>query len=91
MTLTEFKTQFPEFRSVPDPMLTAHLNAAALECSEEVWGTLLDQGIAYLAAHKMALSPYGNTAKLSNASGGSTYFTHYADLVRKVAQGCRNT
>ena len=91
MTLTEFKIQFPEFKSVPDPMLNAHIAAASLECSPEVWGTLLDQGIAYLAAHKLALSPYGNSAKLSNASGGSTYFTHYSDLVRKVAQGYRVT
>ncbi len=91
MTLTEFKIQFPEFRSVPDPLLTATLAASALEHSAEVWGTLLDQGIAYLAAHKLALSPYGNTAKLAGANGSSTYYSHWGDLVRKVAQGYRVT
>lgn len=67
-----FRAQFPEFASVSDPLITTFLGAASLELDVTVWGqygqlgqpmTKTDQGQMYLAAHKLAVSPYGQAAK----------------------------
>ena len=49
--------------------------------------TKADQGQAYLAAHKMALSPWGQDTRLSAKDGSTTYWTHYWRLLRQVAAG----
>lgn len=86
MQLEVFREQFPEFKNLGDSMVQAFLDAAALEVDADVWGTKEDQGIGYLAAHKMALSPYGQTARLGGKDS-STYKAHYEDLVRQVGCG----
>lgn len=93
MNLATFRVQFPEFKAVADTFVQAHLDAAELEVDADVWGTKADQGIAYLAAHKMALSPMGQAAKLVNPDPKkgplTTYHAHYLDLVRQVSSGFR--
>jgi hypothetical protein len=72
-TLALFRAQFPEFRTVQDPLIAAMMGAAALELSPCSWGaygvdpgpqTKADQAQMYLAAHKLAVSPYGQAAKM---------------------------
>lgn len=87
MLVADFRKQFPEFINVPDVLITAMLTAAALEVDPEVWGVKADQGQAYLAAHKLALSPWGNNARLVARDGSTTYETHYRRLVVQVARG----
>jgi len=88
MLLDTFKTQFPELRNAGDPLLQAFLDAADLEIDPEIWGTLADQGQAYLAAHKLTLSPWGQAARLAT-DGVTTYETHYVKMQRMVATGFR--
>lgn len=87
-TLATFKVQFPEFANSGDPLLQAHLDAALLEIGP-VWGALADQGQMYLAAHKLALSPYGQNAKMVAKDGTTTYQVHYQRLVGIVSSGYR--
>lgn len=89
MTYATFVIQFPEFGAVDPALVQAHLEAAALEIDLDVWGSKASQGQAYLAAHKMALSPFGNNAKLSQNNGLTTYAIHYERLMRQVSSGFR--
>lgn len=86
-TLPAFRVQFPEFASVDDPMVQAWLDAAALEIDQVVWGEKAPQGHMYLAAHKMALSPYGQAARLAKNATDTTYNDHFTRLVGIVACG----
>lgn len=95
MTLEEFRIQFPEFSTTPDVQVDAFLAAADLEIDREVWEDKADQGQGYLAAHKLALSPMGNNARMVAKSaadtlhGQTTYGVHYDNLVRQVANTFR--
>jgi hypothetical protein len=97
-----FRLQFPEMRTVQDPMVAAMLGAAALEMDLSVWGkfgvdpgpqTKADQGQMYLAAHKLAVSPYGQAAKMvmDKRSGymRTTYGQEFKLLQMSVTSGFR--
>jgi hypothetical protein len=89
MLLADFRIQFPEFKGVSDGLVQVMLNASLLELDSTVWGQLLDQGQAYLAAHKLATSPFGQNAKMVAKDGTTTYWFNYFKLVRKVTSGYR--
>jgi hypothetical protein len=89
LTLTQFLTQFPEFASTDLAMVQAILTAALLEIDASVWGPKADQGQAYLAAHKLALSPFGQQARMVAKDGSTTYEKHYKSLMGQVASGYR--
>lgn len=95
MTLEAFLLQFPEFAGVPAAQVNAMLAAALLEIDATVWGAKADQGQAYLAAHKLALSPFGNAARMviknvADTPHGQTPFgVHYDNLVRQVGSDGR--
>lgn len=108
MLYTAFVRQFPEFKNVDATLVQVQLDAAALELDQSVWGlpanltptptvgTRYDQAHGYLAAHKLALSPYGQNVRLDPKTvdpktGTTTYNIHFQSLVRKFAQGFRNT
>lgn len=96
MLLATFRIQFAEFNGVSDALVQAMLNAAALEIDVAIWGAKADQGQAYLTAHKLASSPFGQNAKtIANAKvttgefGATTYYNTYKMLVRQVSSGFR--
>ena len=91
-SVATFLGQFPEFTNTHARMPTivpAMLAAAELEIDREVWGAKGDQGQMYLAAHKLALSPFGNNAELKAGNGVTTYLVHYDSLVMQVSSGFR--
>lgn len=86
----QFIVQFPEFRNADASQVQAMLDAAELEIDREVWGAKGDQGQSYLAAHKLALSPFGNAAQLvAQGTTVTVYSDHYDRLVRQVSSGFR--
>lgn len=90
MTRANFIVQFPEFAKTAVAHVEAILAAAALEIDAEVWGAKADQGQAYLAAHKLALSPFGNNAQLVATGSGAgyeatVYGAHFLRLMTQVA------
>jgi hypothetical protein len=89
MLIAQFLIQFPEFAKTDFNQVQATLDAAALEIDASVWRAKADQGQAYLAAHKLALSPFGQGARLSAKDGTTIYWTHYEKLVKQVASGFR--
>ncbi len=86
MNLAAFRVQFPEFAAAPDTLVQAFLDAAELQIDADVWLTLTDQGHGFLTAHKLALSPYGQAARLSK-KGETTYYQHYQELRNSVTGG----
>lgn len=89
MNVSDFITQFPEFRTVDLNLVKAMLDAALLEIDVAVWRAKADQGQAYLAAHRLAMSPFGQNARLSAKDGNTTYYTHYKEIRSQVASGFR--
>lgn len=92
MTRAAFYAQFPEFgalesSSVGQALLDAMLAAALLEINLERWGAMASQGQAYLAAHKLAVSPWGNSVKLSPGDGTSPYGNEYKRMQAAIGIG----
>lgn len=87
---SRFVQQFPEFANTDAALVQTMLDAAELEIDRTVWNEKGDQGQMYLAAHKLALSPFGNSAQLvAEGSTVTTYLDHYDRLVRQVSSGFR--
>ncbi len=80
ITTDAFRLRFPEFSRLSEEMLLAYVSAAEAELSADVWGSLHGEGVLYLAASNLALTAFGQQAKLSNGSGHSTYLRRYKDL-----------
>lgn len=94
-TLEVFVVQFPEFADTNPAQVNVFLAAADLEIDRSVWGAKADQGQMYLAAHKLALSPFGNNAEMvlkkpnEGMHGETVYGSHYDALVAQVSSGFR--
>lgn len=79
--------RFPEFANAPADLLAARLAQAARSIDTEVWGDLADDGVAQLAAHLLAMSPFGTTAGLRAGAGAnqtSIYWADYEDMRQRV-------
>lgn len=94
--LATFRTQFPDFAGAPDAYVQSWLDAATRRCGASRWGTKQDDGIMLLAAHLMACSPWGNSAKLianPKAKGfqRTTWGLEYWTLALSISAGARTT
>ena len=88
-TVPAFKGEFPEFAETGDPIVAAALVRAEQRVDPSVWGEKADQGVAYLAAHLLAIAPYGQNARLAAATGTTLYNEEFRRLQREVAAGHR--
>jgi hypothetical protein len=98
-----FRAQFPEANGVSDALVATMMAAAALEIDTHVWGamgvpgglmTKTDQGHLYLSAHKLAVSPFGQNAKMmvDGKKVGyrrTTYGCEFLLLMTSVTSGFR--
>ncbi len=91
MNLTNFRIRFPEFVNASNALIQATLDEAALELDSVVFDTKYDAAHGLLAAHKLALSPYGQGARLAAYTKKgivtSTYQHHFELLVMQVQGG----
>jgi len=97
MNIDQFLTAFPEFADTDASLVNAKLVEASLELDlTNTWGpfstpgqpqTVADTAHGYLTAHKLALSPMGQNARLIPQDGVTTYKRHFDDLVRKTTIG----
>jgi hypothetical protein len=75
-------------------LVNAKLSEAYQQIDVSVWDTGANGpksgiGQGYLAAHLLALSPFGQGARMIAKDGKTTYWTHYRNLQRQVCQGFR--
>lgn len=89
LTIENFRERFPEFKSVPLDMLTLVFAEADKELDPVGWGIQLDTAKAYLSAHKLCISPYGQQARLAAKDGETTYSKHFRELQIKTFAGMR--
>ena len=91
-----FKARFPEFNRLPDVTIQDAIQRGQAQTNANVFGPLQDEASSYLAAHFLALSPYGQQARLVSKDGSTTYFMHWiriaqfksAGYARVTAGGC---
>jgi hypothetical protein len=94
VTVASFRAEFPEFGSAdvtPTVLVQAKLDAALLRTPSDVWGDLQDDGVKYLAAHLLALSPQAREMKLSTPDAKSPYGFQRLEYESIVASGFRVT
>jgi hypothetical protein len=101
--LAAFRTRFPEFRSCSDAQVTDALAVAAgqlpsgsLEQEIAPWFGYADTAHGLLAAHGLALSPSGQSARLvpprgagAEWAGQTTYYARFDQLRTEVTVGER--
>lgn len=68
MLLAAFRNRFPEFQTASDSLVQACLDVSALETSSESLGLNYDEAHGLLAAHKLAVSPFGGMARLEKST-----------------------
>lgn len=87
VTPADFRLKFPEFANttrVPDTMVQSHLDEALRLTPEDIWGDLQDDGVAWLAAHTIVLSPVGLNMRKGEKPGESAYGRHRVKLEESV-------
>ncbi len=84
VTIASFKVRFPEFANTDPALVQAVIDEAAAETPARTWRHKADQGVLQLAAHKLAISPSGQDARLST-DGRSTYLQERERLERQIA------
>lgn len=87
MDLLTFRARFPEFVGVEDLTVEATLAEALLST---IYGKRIDEAQGYLTAHKLALSPYGQAARLADGNT-TTYAIHFKEIQRELSYGYRVT
>jgi uncharacterized protein YcbX len=83
-TLASFRARHSEFTATPDVAVQAALDAAADEIDATVWGASAAEGHGLLAAHKLALSPFGVDMRLG-AFGDNKARSVYGDQHEQLA------
>jgi hypothetical protein len=86
MILSQFRGMFPEFRATSDEMIEGFLGAASVEISESLYGDKYDSAHGFLAAHMLAVSPFGKASRTDNKDEETTtYWRNYARIRKLVA------
>lgn len=88
MTRAEFLAAYPEFGSAPVALVDATLARALLSIGE-LYGDHAEEAQGLLCAHLLALSPFGQNARLSS-KGVSNWGPQFDDLTARVVCGIRN-
>lgn len=89
LQVSDFLARFPEFGQTDLSLITATLNDAALQVDTNVFTRFSGTYHGYLTAHMLALSPFGQGARLVAKDGTTTYQTHMKRIVQMCAGGFR--
>lgn len=87
MTLSQFLARYPEFQKAGTALVQSVLAEAATQLDQGVWGNLYDAGHGACAADILALSPFGQQARMVPKSGTTTYRRRFEELQKTVACG----
>lgn len=91
VTVARFVNDFPEFRDTDEAQITAKLTQAARRINVPVWGTAADDGVMFLAAHLLSISPAGEGARIQTEKREDVYLLEWNRMKREVAYGFRTT
>jgi len=85
----DFLARFPEFEPADSSMVASAIAEATRGVDASVWGDKTEDGIRWLAAHLLAITPWGQQARLVSKDGSTTYGKEHARLMRSVTPGFR--
>jgi hypothetical protein len=92
VTVHRFLEEFPEFKNTEYAVVKRKLEAAILRTNSTTFGDLTDQGVMYLCAHLIAISPVGEKVRLKKDMFETMYSRARQRLVREATIGVgRNT
>lgn len=80
-----FLVRYGEFSTAGSDLIEAALTDAATELDTSIYRDKYDVAHGLLAAHKLAISPYGRSARLVNEDGTTTYEKELTRIRREVA------
>ncbi len=90
VTVESFLASRPEFASAVGLVnLETQLAYAVTRVDAEVWKDKTDEAIELTLAHALALSPFGQMAKLVGKTGETTYGKELQTLKEQVTCGLR--
>jgi len=86
-----FLVSFPEFSDAPTALVDSRLAQATARTDADVWGAeRVDDGIYWLTAHLLAISPLARDMKnCCLPNGETTYLAERQRMARAVASGFR--
>jgi len=84
-----FLARFPEFEPASKSMIEEAIAEATRGVDAGVWREKADDGIKWRTAHLLAISPFGQQARLMSKDGSTTYGKQFDALVRSVTPGFR--
>ena len=84
MTAAEFRALFPEFANAPDALIESRIAWAVARTPESVWGDHLEHGIAFMAAHFLAMLPEAKAMRKGEKPGETMYLAERKRLARLV-------
>lgn len=85
----DFLARFPEFEPASKSMIEAALDEAERNVDAELFADKTDDAIRWKAAHLLAISPFGQQARLIAKDGSTTYGKQFWALARSVTPGFR--
>ena len=85
VTYDAFLARFPEFKpggseaqqAATQVVIAQELTRASNHVNANVWGDQADDGIVYLAAHRIATRPGGSFSRLMSKDGSTMYGNEY--------------
>ncbi len=80
MTLVEFRVAFPEFKTAGDELVQNKLDFASRVLSREVLDDMYDEAHGVKAADMLAKSPFGQSARMVNKDGTTTYSRRFEEI-----------
>jgi hypothetical protein len=85
MTYAQFVARFGDMASAPEPLFNTAYAEACDRCDATVWGDKYTYGVQYLTAHLIAISPFGQQARMVSKDGSTTYGREYERIRNEVA------
>lgn len=79
--------EYPEYADTPAAIVNAKIAAAVNRCDDRVFGDSFDHAVTLLACHLLAISPYGQQARVESKDDTTTYSLAFDALVRERAGG----
>lgn len=81
-----FVAAYPEFDEINDlapASITSALTRAQAFCSAAVWGDRYEAGVFVKAAHLLAMTPFGENARIAG-SNATAYGETFKEMVRAL-------
>jgi hypothetical protein len=75
------------FEGVADALVQCALDESARRTDPRVFGARADDAVGLLAAHLLAVSPFGQQARLKSDAGNTTYNREWERLAAACAGG----